>query len=220
MTWENIPGRRRTLQWHTNPQQYASWSKRKLPLITYCNENFEEKPGEIFSSIMGALCCRRRGQEVERGALARETHSTAAAVVGNTLQMSVKIHTFFYPESNVYSTFRGCTLYILRSLSVLVICSVARGQDLVALPFNVTCCIALLTYQQLTICCLHFLSRFALRVIYSTLFGRCALQWTCCFHESMTQLFFWQTFGQTSKQKLLFHITPHFRSLVLKRVSQ
>ena len=128
-----------------------------------------------------------------------------------------KYKRFFCPKRHVHSTFRACSKYILRRLSVLFICSVARGQDLVALPFNVTCHITLPTYQQLTICCLHFPSRFA---IYTTLCGCCSLQWSCCFHESMTQLLFWQTFGQTSKQKLLFHITPHFWSLLLKRVSQ
>ena len=106
---------------------------------------------------------------------------------------------------------------------MLVTCSVARGQDLVALPFNVTCHITLPMYQQLTICGVHFSSSdllFMSHIPPCLVAVQCALQWACCSHESMTQLLFWQTFGQTSKQKLLFHITPHFRSLVLKRVSQ
>ena len=61
---------------------------------------------------------------MERGVLARETHFTADVVVGgNTLQMSVKVHTFFLPRKpcilNLPSLYIvhpekvGCVSYLL-----------------------------------------------------------------------------------------------------------
>ena len=151
---------------------------------------------------MGALWCSR----IELG-VRRWRGASPVKLTSLLLLLLVEIH-FFCPELHVYSTIWGCTMYILRRLSGLVICSVARGQDLVALPFNVSCqCCQHRNSWETVLCIIQIchIKVFFVCTMYPLLFGHSTLQWTCCFHGSMTQLLFWKTFGQTSKQKLLFH---------------